>query len=558
MAKDQMQEVYPVLETYVDGEQPTANKQNAVLKQTKASFDSITQAVGDPWDAQDHGYTLSPQNLSVPSLARMIGPTDYLGYAGSFNESTTIDCTLANDRNAWALGFPLIKTVATITPTSGLSAITALDWSTDVVVSLTGSDSDLFTTEKTSRSALTERGDFFIDYYRGEIITYDAAQYTIRLELSNLNMMGPGAPWATNNVIPTWDQSGSNLCDIAHVSTGGGTSTYTLTLPVVKKAPRAGSLASNGGVVSHSLDPVNQTYVTFDNLYNEDTDYRLPPSIIEAGLSSGEVIPEGFFLLWDDTLSRVVPRVEFRWESGEHTLTLVTPESWLTVSSDRYRLIHTASSLAESVGWLMAAYRDNRHIGLMEGSALKNTLSFTNPISHKDLADRFNGFVDESYTKKEALLFRESSLPTNDHPQYLHRYGYVTADDDGNSGNAMRGWLVFTAQKEYDLSLEKSDDTKTKYYGLRFGGDTNSSTLYFDGGEDVTDWSSGAPLRSPFQSTFMAGTYSGGNRMGSLSYFPWSGAPLYLKGRATSEEHNVATDGAALPQFCSTIPQIPA
>lgn len=542
--KDQMQEVYPVLVSYVDGEQPTANKLNGVLKQTKSSFDVITKAVGDPWDAQGHIFDLSPQKLSVPSLARIIGPSNYLGYAGNANEASTINVTLEANRNSWSLGFPLITSSSDINPTFAISDISAIAWgdgsgSHNVDITLTGTDIDLFTTEQTFKEDVVQRGDFFIDYFRGEIITYDSAENTISIEFSDIKLMGPGAPWSTNNVIPPWEET-TNLCTVAYVSSG----VYTLSLPLVKKAPRASSTASIGALVSYSIDSADQAHATFDSIYGEDTTYRLPYSIVATGgISPGDEIPEGFFLLWDNSLSRVVPSVTFQWDSDEYTLRLITSPGWLDAtagspSTNRYRLICTGASLSESVGWLMASYRDNRHVGLNDGASIKNNLSFTNPISHRDLSDRFNGYVDESYTRREALLFRESSLPTNEHPQYLHRYGYASDDLSGNSANAMRGWLCFTSAVDYELGPYACNHN---IYGILFGGgetsglaNDNNSMLGFFGGYD-------AGVRYPFGVPETGAQPIGGNPEsgkhhlhGGLTYIPWYGAPLYLRGRNDS------------------------
>jgi hypothetical protein len=541
MAKDQMQEVFPVVNEYVDGEQPTANKLNAALKQTKSSFDSITQAVGDPWDTQSHGMDLSVQKLGIPSLARMIGPTNHLGSNGSPNEPSSNSLLLFPYRNTWTVGFPLVKKVSDFSTSSGLGTVTPLEWGVDITYVPNLVDDHLFVTEKSSRQDVAQVGDFHIDYNRGEILVYEPTSSAsgVTLSLTNWSAIGSGPLWAGNNIVPPWEENGSgaDLCDVSLVSTASGTSVYTLVLPLVKFFPR-GTPGTKLSVTATRSIPINDNefdgYLT--SFFGKDSQYRLPTSLVESGLSDGDEIPEGYLLLWDDTLGRVVPNVTFQWESDEHTLTLITPENWLSPSTDRYRLICNALSLSEAVGWLMDAYRDNRHSGLAEGASTLGTLSFTNPISHRELADRYNGTIPTAQTDREKLFFRESSLPTNDHPQYLHRFGYTEDDLIGNSANAMRGWLVFT---DTDMSLHSSGDSRGSSYGLRFsGGDGHASSIFFEGGEDDSSWISGTPKRRPYQNEFVGGgTASLTPYMGSVVHEPWRGAPFVLKGRDVSNEH---------------------
>ena len=545
MSKDQMHEVYPVLVNYVDGEKPTANKLNGILKQTKSSFDTITKAVGDPQDAQDHGYTLSPTKIGVPSLARMIGPSDYISPVFVTNDTVVPEVTLSAGRNSWSLGFPLVQTTGTITPSSDLSDFTPISGITGSMTFSESADNDLFADEKTSRAAVVERGDYYVDYYRGEIVTFEPTVGDITIQISFMNVVGTGAPWTSQNVIPSWEET-TTLCWISSaIPAGSGLDSYTLTLPSVSGVSRAGTYTPTGGVKSKSYNDSEQYDVVFNSVSGQSHD--LPYSLIAAGLSAGDEIPEGFCLLWDDSVGRVVPGVTFKWKTSS-SLTLVTATGLLAESTtDRYRLIVTGSSLAETVGWLMSAFRDNRHVGLSDGALVGKTISFTNPISHKEVTERYNGYVPDDYTRSYALLFRESSLPTNEHPQYLHRYGWASDDEDGNSANAMRGNIVFTGS-DSDMPIGTSGSSGNyagNTYGILWGGGSTNETsgnseLSFKGGEGLSTWTSGVPDRFVFASPYTGGGAS--TVYGALTYRPWLGTPLYLRGQDTTSSY----DGAML------------
>jgi hypothetical protein len=118
MSVDKMQDVFPIEFDFVNGEQPDSVKFTAWRKQTDAAFANVVKAIGDPWEYNTHTngdgvqYNLSPSRLAQASLSRMIGPSDYASpQGGSFNEAvnSVVTLTLESSRNAWKIGFPLVK-----------------------------------------------------------------------------------------------------------------------------------------------------------------------------------------------------------------------------------------------------------------------------------------------------------------------------------------------------------------------------------------------------------------------------------------------------------------
>lgn len=538
MSQDKMQDVFAIEFNFVSGEQADGVKLTGWVKQTDAAFARVVQAIGDPWDYNTHTatageYYLSPSKLAQSSLARIIGPSDYISPQGaSFNEAITNNTivTLEANRNSWRIGFPLKKkTGSDMGPNSSsgyAGSLVDLVYGTDITLSTAPSGEFLIANLKTSASLMTDSGDWFIDYNKGIIQTFNRMSSSIGLQIINMNMFGPGTPWGTANVIPSWEQT-TNLCTVS-----GGPTTWVVTLPLVSTGPRSSGVIATEDV-SWNVSVPGQT-----------AQHRLPYALTSV-LTSGEEIPEGFMLLWDDTTSRILPLTTFYYRDTE-SVTVTTPAAFLTASSN-YRIICTGSSLAENVSWLMSVVRDTAHSGLSNGQDGR-TISFTNPISHDDCADLYSGSLPVSTANIEKYLYSASNYPTNPHPQYIHRAGYMNSDQN-NSNNAMRGNLVFSG--EYDSSndlfpigngidSDASGGLSTNTYSISFGGDVDLSAngnprIQWIGGEQLVTSISGTANRIGFglKGTGFRASISD-VKYGALGVFQFYGMPLYMKGCSTS------------------------
>lgn len=511
-----MQDVFAINFDWKEGEQPTSAKLTGWVKQTDSAFSEITGALGDPWEYQSHIHPLSPEKLTQTSLARFLGPADWVSPQGaSWSESCTANITLEANRNSWSLGFPLVSVSSPLSPQSSISSISELTWSS---VSITQDPDNVLVTEKSSPEDVIADGDFHVDYNAGIITTYKITGSTVKLSVAGIYMFGAGVPWGTSNVIPTWNQ----IIGLVNVtensgSPSGGLSTYTAALPTVTSGTRStGSLSGSEGASYTNAAPGAST-----------AKYRLPYVITSAFNGdpiSGDEIPEGFILLWEDNASgtgigRIVPNVTFYYVD-EYTLKLVMVEGALSGNlGENYRLITTGTSISEAVNYLMNTVRSNNHSGITDGQDGK-TLAYNNRISHSDLTNRFGGPISSPDVdiSVNALKFRESAYPTNEHPQYLHRAGYMGEDENGNTANAMRGYLVFSAQDTFTLDL----DTET--YGIKWGdGGVSSPRMEFFGGSN-----SSTPI------PFGAGEIgiqkdSAFDIYGSVAYCPYYNMPLYIR-----------------------------
>lgn len=541
---DQMQDVFPVSFDFVKGEQPTATKLTGWVKQTDTAFARMTKAIGDPWEYTAHSgtggvYFLSPGRLAQASLARIIGPSDYVSPRGSsFQEAAgTVAITLPSYRNTWNVGFPLVSLSSDILPTdSGMSKISKLTWGVDITVSV--APTGLFVTEVASPDAVQSSGEFYVDYYTGTITTYGVATSAITLSINNLHMFGPGVPWGTSNIIPHWNSS-ANLCWVTEISTAGGTTLYNVALPTVISASRdttpdttlLGAIADADTAIAN----IPQWNVTVSG---SGAQYRMPVSLT-SNLTPGDQIPEGFMYVWDESTGRIVPQTEFYY-LDETNVRVQAPAGWLTLGGS-VRLILTGTSITEAIQYLMSVQREGRHLGLSTGQH-QDTLHYTVPINHNDLVNSFSGSIPSSISEPTKYYFRESSHPINPHPQYIHRAGYMSDDEEGNSGNAMRGYLAFTGRYEiassYDLGPGTSSGTMGATYGIIFGGGTTTTSsqnarLSWEGGENVDTWTniSTTAHRLGFGLNDLGAQKTPATEyFGALTYTPWQGLPFYIKG----------------------------
>jgi hypothetical protein len=542
---DQMQDVFPVSFEFVKGEQPSATKLTGWVKQTNTAFARMTKAVGDPWEYTAHSgtsgiYFLSPDRLAQASLARFMGPSDYTSPRGaSFQEpiSTALEVRLPSYRNTWNLGYPLVKLTSDHLPSdAGMDKVEKLNWSSDVTY-ISGPVS-YFDTEVASADLVTEYGEFYVDYYTGTITAYTTATSEIILQIDNLHMFGPGPAWGTSNIIPHWNDD-ATLCWVTINSTSGGTTLYDVALPQVQSTSRdTDPDAALLGAVYHPDIAIASVVQWNATVSGATAYYRLPVSLTN-NLTAGDQIPDGFMYVWDESTGRIVPQTEFFYVD-EHNVQVQTPEGWLTEGGS-IRLIVTGTSLAEAVHHLMMVQREGRHAGLSTGQH-QDTLHYMVPISHDEIVDSFSGPIGSTITEPTKFYFRESTAPVNPHPQYIHRAGYLDDDEEGNSANAMRGWLAFAGRYDidsaYTIGAGTASGTMGATYGLIFGGGTittssQNARLAWEGGENVDTWSGSGDTAKKlgFGIDELGAQRVGSERFGALTYTPWYGMPLYLRGQ---------------------------
>lgn len=541
MSEDKMLDAFPIAFDFKQGESPDEEKLTGLVKHVNIAFDDVTEVIGDPWDIQNHSWgsashKLSLERLGQANLARLIGPSDWIGpIAGDFSEASSIAMDLKPYKNSWILGYPLVKVDSTIGQKSTAANLSPLVWGTDITV--TRDIDNILVNRKTNIKNVDTDGDFYVDFYKGVIFSYKPTTSYIRLSITNLHSLGAGVPWGTHNVIPAWEEN-SALCNLTEIASSESSTLYNLSLPQVEEVPRVSYVGKEiaGGSYSN-WSPDSQWY------YNpgQNTNYNLPQSITSS-MSSGDEVPEGFVLIWDDNLGRILPGITSIQYIDESTLRITAPLGYLDEGTN-YRIITVGTSLAEAVSYLLTSQRYDSHTGIQHSAKL----GYSIPISHSDLENRYTDKrirANSEYTLT-SFKFRESDYPTNCHPQYLHRYGYMEDDIEGNTANAMRGNLVFSGALNDDSYLIGNTKTTSgnyrRTYGLIFGngktGSEGGSRLYFSGGEGMTNWADGGSTGPAKRLGFglqEVGAVPCNSRSdetyGALTINPWYGTPLYIRG----------------------------
>jgi hypothetical protein len=615
-----MVDVFPVVFDFKKGEQPDNLKLTKWVKLTDGAFGLVVKAIGDPWDYQTHSGTitptsvldLSPQKLSQPTLARTVGPSEYMGPLGETvnGAAATVEVTLnVNGASSWFFGFPFVKAAGLVGPEMRSSTFSLLD--PDSAISIDGDDglTAYFTTRVEDPRALTKKGEYYVDCALGLIQTatpIDPSDALITSELivtiSELGYIGAGPPWSTHNVIPIWGDDYNTGVTIVENEAGPGF--YTITLPdrpssvlYSGELPRVGKPADFPSVkMSGSGEPIDDTIVvggqqtTFTERPIIGTDYKLPYSIVNS-FEAGDVFPSGVILLWQNSPGRFLPLCEFEYVS-ETSIKVACPvldDVTTTPNTTNYRVIITGTSLAEHVSYLSAVVRDNQSQGLAFGATASfPSVTYAPPISHDRLRDRFSmtgareatwaNFVAAFESWQERFTFAESHVPTNPHPQYMHRAGWMAQDELGNSGNAMRGELVFTSRPDPHTGAGTAalalGGQLWNTWGVRFGGgpddsytaDRQNSSLSWTGARYGTGnlWA-GESFSASFAdidrhltftnpmlgaapwnvTTLLPATITTEYMYGALAHVPIWGTPLYLSGR-TQGTYEKAAKGAVL------------
>jgi len=565
MSTDKMQDVFPLVFDFKPGEQPDDVKLTKWAELTDLALERVTTVVGDPWDYTPHvnsssvRYYLSINNLAQINLARFSGPSNLVSPGGNtLGQEIDTDMTVVLDsgRNTWSIGFPLCRSYTTghlFKPNDNdvylrsidLTLINFVDSNLNPVPSLFGTPASTYL--KNSANSITSPGEYYIDWRTGIITTYSIATTEITMNIptsADLQFFGSGAPWTTHNVIPDWKEGNNSGVDVAYITDGAGLFTYNITMPKVNTIPRAGSPSELPGSPEVSVTPGAAI----------GSQYRMP--YVLNSLGGSEVIPEGFVFLWDNETNSIVNLTTFStgiYPNHLTTLVLTSPELpgvTTGTNSTRYRIITMGSSLAETLGYLSAVVRNNTHTGIAsrEDGAIPNTLAYTPPIKHSSLSERYGVISaiptnDTSYLSK--LNFVESKYPSNDHPQYLHRGGFMS-QDIANSKNAMKGHIAFSSVDDFNIDTTGSyAGVLTRTYGITFGGgemvsgseSAGPARITWEGGQNLVASSSGdVATRFGFgvNGIGLKGS-SSPNYWGALTYTPYYTAPLYIRGSFTGD-----------------------
>lgn len=495
MSQDKRKTVFPVSVGFVAGEQPNDRKLTGWGTQDKNAFTAIETSVGDLYDSNthtgtsggSHSYDLSNRKLTITSLARVIGPAsmlnpEYVTRHGTFTVTVTLGAFNTVERH-WYLPFP---------PRTYSAGV----WS-DATVTPGGTEAASFTDRKGAIDLVEENGDWYVDFDTGHVYSYRGVANGSTATLQyNCSLYPDLYEEASFNVIPDFNES-TALCTIASSGTG-----YTVDCPfMLRTVDNTSSLAGSNFDLGRVGDTPAQLLSTIDlSLFlgalntaaaddPRDGNQITLPSVLRDNLASGDSIPEGFVLLYDENTDSLVEGCTFEYRSATQVFVQPPAGTSLAIGSTRYRLITVGTSLANAVKTVATRFRQHRHDGVNGDS----------PISHLSLLDRYPSYDVRPGSANAKNTFYESGMGAyvNPHPQYLHRLGYSASDatTPSNSGNAMRGDLVIGSTSATSDFLNLSDQS----YSLLFGDPSNGPFIRFsDSGDSANNLARSTILASRF------------------------------------------------------------
>ncbi len=446
---------------YVAGEQPTHTKLTQSITQLKTSIERMNKAIGDLYSEQTHTGSSGSYDIDYlpsvgPNLSRFIGSVGWLNprrfsrtlqtLTVTFGGHGNIDSVPPNiktfdhyNRREFKLPFPPIY----FTSDEGAENVTFLK-STGLASWAIGSPSAVYTdvsltklaNRKTYLSAVNSAGEYHVGS-DGVITTFDPIDdpnpgkpegFTVTYEF---HMIPDRYDGASQNVIPDFSQT-TNLCNVTLVSG----SIYQVVLPTFDSRRAWSDLTD--------WDPTRPETTTFDaprsgdGLDPQDGNQLLLPFALRNNLSNGDIIPDGYIYLWNETTNEIITGVTFNYVN---TYTVNCTGVALTVGTATYRVIVPGTTIGQTISYLAESYQVHDHSGLY--SNIEGVWQGER-IHHYDLLNS----TDEGSENMSGFVVSEAGPTRNPHPQYLHRYGYqFGADaitDAGNVGNAMLGDLVLT------------------------------------------------------------------------------------------------------------------
>jgi hypothetical protein len=275
---------------------------------------------------------------------------------------------------------------------------------------------------------------------------------------------------ASFNIIPDVAQT-TPLCTVTLVSG----STYQIVTPNAREARGRHGTAYGSVTLSNDMYPVDQTstyssYTTVTPANNPMGSYQITlPRFITENLSNGDVIPDGYIQIWDDTDSVILSGGAFTYVNST---TVRCAGISLTAGTTRYRLVVPGTSALSTLYHLRHGYFNHRHTGKHD----TYDLTFDgHRLSHAEMIHLFDE-GDNSTDSFPGFVPSSVGATRNPHPQYFHRYGYQYGNsitDTGNVDNAFLGDLILS-------STSKTISIAADSYSIYFGSPVVGGSINYD------------------------------------------------------------------------------
>lgn len=443
-----------VVPEFVAGEQPTADKFNAISVQLERASSELEKSVGDVWGESWPYSTSSTSKLTLPygrlltgdgkvnsaydsfldiaNIARLIGPAANLSpmfpefFDGEADPiysvaDEVLQAEAADEKKEFWIRFPP-RDIATGITFTGTGAPTNRVSSHDNVSS--AGDWHLSTDRKLTVFTPVSNVDAFT-------ISYETIPQTWGT--------GPDVPGSTYNVIPDPNQTANatgigTQCTATVIADG-----YSVQLPLAV----FGRINNNG----------TNTNLNGDGDIAKNAQLSLPRVLRDSFSTPGTIIPEGFVYLRDNVTGKLYSDAVYEYNDAN---TLIVKNVELDVTHG-FSIITIGSTITEAIHDLRYKWFRHSHDGTY-GEA---------PIHVSSLA----GILE---SEGDTGIYVTSQIANNWMPQYLHRDGY-RADSDANDNNAMRGNIVFglvdEPQGQRILGVNGKTTTFSRTWGLAWGHD---------------------------------------------------------------------------------------
>lgn len=396
---DKFRRTAPLIISFADGEQPTAQKLTAVATQSRNGLALLESVIGDPWN-QGGDTWLSDNSLQLANLARAIGEMKYLNPAIYPSEEDFYFTEKLGDRYAGEGAGHLL-----FAPTEGTSTGGGIP-ATYTIVTDTNS---LFVTPVTNEYDVDATGKFWVDQSTGRFRVYGALAAADKI---TYQVSPSTADWVTNqetmpNIVPDARQA---LYTGVRVSSASGK--YFIHLPprmpltlsdreFTERYPNANERADTLNLAT-TVTPYKmwtQASSALTGAGSEHYRYRLPKEILDlySGKANGTEYPQGFMYLYDQATKTIVENVRF-YKSSLGDLDYVIEveadasdidfstyvsavETEAAYSATGLSLIVLASPVARSVWTLANAFYQHKHDnkGALDSNVSHNSLGHLNP-----------------------------------------------------------------------------------------------------------------------------------------------------------------------------------
>lgn len=450
-----------VVPEFVAGEQPDADKFNAISVQAKRGLYELEKALGDilsesyPYTADSNGtYLTIPwgrgqgntvlgaetrgRPLGTVNLARLIGPASnlnpmILGHLNSGSGENTItgeDVTQGGHQHT--LRYLPDATVDVSTDSSGRYV--------EFYDSTSAVDTSIFSNLVTDVEAIDEAGDYYIDSSTGRIYTYSEIDAGMSCKYAidpNEWFGGPTYLGSSFNEIPDPNQTQADSTKGVTVSSIDADGLHTITLPVIEY--QQANYNSTNDLLDEEHDP---------NYYVQ---LQLPSVLTGGDFVTGDTIPEGFIYLKNNSVNVVYTDATYYYNDED---TLQVGGIDLTDDlTDSFSILTIGTDITTSIDDLRRKLFTHSH-DRRYGGSLVDVADLDNVTKHAG----------------ESGVFVPSEQASNYFPQYLHRDGWQAGtgstdedgpiDDNANDQNCMRGDLVVGC-KFSDVYVDPSTGNQT-------------------------------------------------------------------------------------------------